>query len=271
MKVLIIGRTATGKDTLRELLMQKYGWTFVKSMATRPQRTPDENTHIFISQEESNNIPMSEKAAWTKIGDYEYFATRQQIHEADAYIIDPLGARMLLKNMPEEWFRIIYLQPADNDMQMEMAIKRTDTPEKEINIFKKRASDENQQFTDFETEMQNHSFNYPNCSTIIAFTNTYQKEDMEQFADELNKSKRFAENLEPIINMMMHNNIMNHTPDGEPILTSASSDTQVPVRIGELIDYMEQDKEMLGELMFRWLPIVDMDVKNNPITVLYKP
>ena len=108
-------------------------------------------------------------------------------------------------------------------------------------------------------------------STIIAFTNTYQKEDMEQFADELNKSKRFAENLEPIINMMMHNNIMNHTPDGEPILTSASTDTQVPVRIGELIDYMEQDKEMLGELMFRWLPIVDMDVKNNPITVLYKP
>ena len=35
IKFLIIGRTGTGKDTLKETLEKDYGWKFVKSYTTR--------------------------------------------------------------------------------------------------------------------------------------------------------------------------------------------------------------------------------------------
>ena len=67
MKILIVGRTSSGKDSLQDLLVKNYGWSFVKSMTTRPKRHPDEHGHIFISKEEAAAIPQHEKAAWTVI------------------------------------------------------------------------------------------------------------------------------------------------------------------------------------------------------------
>ena len=208
MKILIIGRTSTGKDSLKDILTENYGWNFVKSMATRPPRTPDEDTHIFLTPEEAEKIPWENKAAWTQIGEYQYFATKQQIYDADAYIIDPKGAEMLLRNMPNEWFRIVYMKPADPETQMEMAIKRSDTPEKEIEVFNKRVQAEDDQFSEFEEHLANQDFNYPNCNMYIEFSNTYKKKDLEEFAIELEMSRRFDRNIRPIIEALMEADVM---------------------------------------------------------------
>ena len=103
-KLLIVGRTASGKDTLQYAL-EKRGLTFVKSYSTRPKRNPNEDTHIFIQPDQV--VPKDEMAAYTVINGYEYFATKDQVKDADAYIIDPEGLKMLVANMPETKFHIL--------------------------------------------------------------------------------------------------------------------------------------------------------------------
>lgn len=260
MKILIIGRTSTGKDSLKDILIENYGWNFVKSMATRPPRTPDEDTHIFLTPEEAKEIPWEDKAAWTQIGDYEYFATKKQIYEADAYIIDPLGAEMLLRNMPNEWFRIVYMKPADPETQMEMAIKRSEKPEKEIEVFKKRVAAEDEQFSDFEAHLEHNDFNYPNCNMFIQFSNTYNKKDLEEFAIELEMSRRFDHNIRPIIEALMEADVMNHTDNMEPIFIGQDGH-QMILRTDLMVEYLEQNDDMLGDLVRRWLQLRDTDVQ----------
>jgi guanylate kinase len=261
MKILIIGRTSTGKDSLKDILTENYGWNFVKSMATRPPRTPDEDTHIFLTPEEAEKIPWENKAAWTQIGEYQYFATKQQIYDADAYIIDPKGAEMLLRNMPNEWFRIVYMKPADPETQMEMAIKRSDTPEKEIEVFNKRVQAEDDQFSEFEEHLANQDFNYPNCNMYIEFSNTYKKKDLEEFAIELEMSRRFDRNIRPIIEALMEADVMNHTENNEPIFITQDGH-QVVLSIDLMVEYLEQNDDMLGDLVHRWLQLRDVDIQS---------
>ena len=71
MKVLVIGRTSTGKDALRNILEEKYGWKFVHSHTTRPKRTPTEDTHVFVTKEYADSVPIEDKVAKTVIGEYE--------------------------------------------------------------------------------------------------------------------------------------------------------------------------------------------------------
>ena len=134
MKFLVVGRTATGKDTLASILTYKYKWKFVKSMATRPKRYEDEDTHIFISEEQANTIPFEDRVAYTKIGDYQYFATKEQVQESDAYIIDPKGVKVLLEKMPEENFIIVYIRPGDRDIQKLNGTNRVDNSEQELKV-----------------------------------------------------------------------------------------------------------------------------------------
>ena len=97
--IVILGRSGRGKDTCAKYLTDKYGLTQVKSYTTRPKRGENEDTHIFINKSEVNNY-INDMAAYTKIGEYEYFATKTQVQENDIYIIDPKGLYELKKTMP---------------------------------------------------------------------------------------------------------------------------------------------------------------------------
>ena len=109
MKTLIVGRTAHGKDYLRKILEDSFGWKFVKSRTTRPPRYEGENTHIFITNEEADNTPESEIIAKTQIGDIRYFATKEDLDNADGYIIDPNGVDFCVRNTKMNGFRSFIL------------------------------------------------------------------------------------------------------------------------------------------------------------------
>ena len=85
-----MGRSAVGKDTLVAALCEKYNLKRLVSYTTRPKRIGEADTHIFISKKD---FPLykDDIVAYTKIGEYEYFATRQQLDDCDFYIIDPIG------------------------------------------------------------------------------------------------------------------------------------------------------------------------------------
>ena len=204
MKYLIVGRTGRGKDYLKELLQNMFGWRFVLSTTTRKPRFEGEDTHVFITKNEPAAIPQEDKVAVTfiKNGDNEpdeYFATRQQVEEADAYIIDPKGVDVLLKNMPEEDFEIIYIKADDDEKAREMAIERAKGKPGAAETYDKRYNDENEQFSAFEESLDNGSFVKPNCMLAITLTNDYSEDGMKNDALALNRHKTLAERLEPII------------------------------------------------------------------------
>ena len=171
MVLLIVGRTGAGKDHLAKDLTEN-GFHGVKSYTTRPKRFPEEDTHIFITKEEAAAIPEEEKAAKTIIGEYEYFATFDQVKNADYYVIDPKGITTLLQSMNDTEYRIVYVTANKNTRKMR-AVERSDrTVEEEIKIFEQREKDEDEQFTDFENS-------YHSIFGEYAFTlhNEYNEDD----------------------------------------------------------------------------------------------
>lgn len=93
--VLIVGKSGTGKSTICGYLEADYGVKELRSYTTRPRRGADDNSYIFVSDEEFDNLDGI--VAYTEYNGYRYCATEKQIEECDTYIIDPDGVDYFLK------------------------------------------------------------------------------------------------------------------------------------------------------------------------------
>ena len=87
---LIVGETSSGKDTFVQKICAEHGYSQLISYATRPRRDGEGDTHIFISDDEAKQF-VDKMIAYTRIGEYQYFATIPQLYESDFYVIDPQG------------------------------------------------------------------------------------------------------------------------------------------------------------------------------------
>lgn len=156
---LVIGRSGTGKDTLVNYMCQKYGLKKLKSYTTRPPRQNEEDTHIFISPEDVQKY-QDDIIAYTKIGEFEYFATKSQLKDINFYIIDPKGVQDLEKipNLKEEFsFIKLFIYLPEKERKKRIAL-RGDSEE----AFLKRQEGEKQQFDNFE--LQTDLFDYAICN-----------------------------------------------------------------------------------------------------------
>lgn len=150
MIYLIVGRTASGKDYFANLLEEK-GMTKVKSHTTRPKRFDEEDTHIFITQEEANSI--KKRIAYTKIGHDEYFATADDIDGKDFYIIDPNGIKTLAENMPNTAFSVIYIKADEKERKRHFIARQNCSENDAIELFNNRNNAEKEQFDEFERQI----------------------------------------------------------------------------------------------------------------------
>lgn len=273
MKFLIVGRSGSGKDELKRHLESQYGWKFVKSYTTRPKRTPDEDTHIFISHEEAAKIPEKEKVAVTFIKNNtntpdEYFATMQQVQEADAYIIDPKGVKMLLENMPKETFEIIYMQAQSEEKRKEMACARYEDKNEALRIFEKRCESEKEQFDAFETSLKDGSFGTPNCTVARPIFNEYTEEDMESIAANVHTKKLVYKKLVPMVDDLMQEHLVNVSPNGEPIVFIRDHDEpdntkQVEVTKEQFVQQMYHSQEGFATCISSWLDLTTTYLANT--------
>lgn len=103
---LFIGRSASGKTTIANLLEEKYGYKQVQSYTTRPPRYEGEIGHIFVSKQEFDDL--GELAAYTFYNGNEYGTTFKQLNECDIYVIDVTGTEALLKKNFDRPIVIIY-------------------------------------------------------------------------------------------------------------------------------------------------------------------
>ena len=105
---LFIGKSASGKTTIANLLEEREGLKQVQSYTTRPKRFEEETGHRFIDDQESYEL--KDIVASTSYNGYWYCATLEQVNESDIYVIDVDGAEELLHNhdMIDRDIHIIY-------------------------------------------------------------------------------------------------------------------------------------------------------------------
>lgn len=94
---LFVGKSASGKSTIVNIIEDKYDLKSVTSYTTRPPRHEGELGHVFISESEFDQL--GELAAYTLYNGYRYGVTFDQIEECDTYVIDVPGVKYLLERM----------------------------------------------------------------------------------------------------------------------------------------------------------------------------
>ena len=142
----IIGRSASGKSSITKEVASRLNLKVLKSYTTRPPRqgeTTENSDHIFITSEQ---VAQYNHVAYTKINEYEYFATQEQLDEADLYVIDPKGFFELYSNISKDTKLVPIYIALPQRIARCRAIERGD----DILVWEGRISDENDQFTAFE-------------------------------------------------------------------------------------------------------------------------
>lgn len=161
--ICLMGRTASGKDTLASQLCERTGLRQIISYTTRERRVNEGNTHIFISDEEYQSLEDTEQiAAFTQIGPYKYCCTINQLYENDIYVIDPIGVQHLRElNLPNLKLVTVYVNVPD-DIRKERALnKRGD----DRLTFMKRDMAERDQF---RAMLRNADFDYALSNIDVA-------------------------------------------------------------------------------------------------------
>ena len=166
----IVGRTASGKDSITDKLCENLQCEKVLSYATRPKRTGEGNTHIFINKEDVHQYK-SQLAAYTKIGEYEYFTTFDQLCDPKIkfYIIDPVGVQFLKSVFKYRPIYVIYVN-IDSAIAFKRGMERGD----DKNAYLVRAASEDMQFSEFAIN-QDYDF------MIMNYDFTYSIEQITDF------------------------------------------------------------------------------------------
>jgi guanylate kinase len=107
---LIVGKSGSGKSRLINELCKRNNYRQLVSQTTRARRS-DNDDHIFVSVDDYRNAKANgEIAAETEIAGNYYYATIDQLYNADFYTIDPNGIDSLLAmNLQNIRFVTIYV------------------------------------------------------------------------------------------------------------------------------------------------------------------
>lgn len=148
--IAIVGRSSSGKTYIAKRLSTILGYKEVVSHTTRPIRSNETNgvEHWFDSKEEFQNVLDNQTViAYTKIGEYEYCATLEDIEDNCIYVIDKNGIDYLKKNFSDKIkLYIIYIY-CDDYIRKSRASVRSDF----CTEWDKRNKNEDAQFTEFES------------------------------------------------------------------------------------------------------------------------
>lgn len=97
---LFVGKSASGKTTIANMLAEKHGLVQVESYTTRLPRFDGEKGHIFVSEDEF--IDLGELAAYTYYDGNHYGTTFEQLSKCDIYVVDIPGVESLLQKLKDD-------------------------------------------------------------------------------------------------------------------------------------------------------------------------
>lgn len=158
----ILGKSASGKDSLVNKLSERTGLKKLISYTTRPRRVDEGDTHVFATEADYERMQVEGQiAAFTQIGEYKYWATIDQLYEASIYIIDYIGLKKLRElNLPNIRLVSVFINVPDDEREYRALNVRKDDKIK----FRVRCRAENEQFremlrdADFDYAVSNKDF-----------------------------------------------------------------------------------------------------------------
>lgn len=92
---LFVGRSASGKTTIADILEKNYNHQQVYSYTTRKPRYDGEIGHVFVTEEEFKAL--GEMVAYTFYDNNHYGTTAEQLDQCTIYVIDVPGVETLLE------------------------------------------------------------------------------------------------------------------------------------------------------------------------------
>lgn len=151
----VLGKTASGKDFLVDKLCERTGLKQLISYTTRERRVNEGETHVFATEADYEQARSEGRiAAFTQIGQYKYWATIEQLYEADCYIIDYIGLKILRElNLLGLRFVTVFVNTPDNIREERALNQRKDDKAK----FRARSFVEREQFREM---LKNADFDY---------------------------------------------------------------------------------------------------------------
>lgn len=230
MMTLIIGRTASGKDYLAHMLECHFNMKGVLSRTTRPKRSEDDDSHLFVTREEAD--AEDHKVAQTIINNNIYYTTPDDLKDKDFYIIDPNGAYDLTKNMPDTMFHIIYVSAARSERKNHF-MSRSDASEAD---FERRDTSEKTQFDTFEDRLAKNDslddFDFPvNVRSISVFENDYDNHSALVEASSIATSMEFARRMTNIVTEAESMGMSIRDKNGNIIATSGKTNAESHVTL----------------------------------------
>ena len=146
----VMAESSAGKDTLVNKLCEKTGYSQLISYSTRPRRTNEGDTHIFVTESDYQEmLNAGQVAAYTEINGCKYWCTVDQLYSTDIYVIDPLGVDVLKQlNLPNLRIVSVYINVPE-EIRKQRAKSRGD----DMNVYRSRSLSERQQFRDMKKNM----------------------------------------------------------------------------------------------------------------------
>lgn len=158
---LFVGKSASGKTTIADMLEQTHGLIQVQSYCTRQPRYEGEVGHKFVSEEEFKNL--GELAAYTFYNNHHYGTTFKQLNECSIYVIDVAGVETLLKNLKDRSsrpIRMIYFDTAVS-VRIDRMIERGDS---DMAIISRLYNDDTQ--NDWYSQLDKLVWHYKNLENM---------------------------------------------------------------------------------------------------------
>ena len=93
--LLFVGRSASGKTTIANLLEEKYFFNQVQSYTTRCPRYDGEKGHIFLTEDEFNQL--EDIVSYTFYNNHQYGVTADLLNQNDIFVVDVPGVESLLE------------------------------------------------------------------------------------------------------------------------------------------------------------------------------
>ena len=122
---LFVGKSASGKTTVADFLCKKHGYKQVWSYCTRHPRYAGEIGHIFISDEEFDNL--GEMVAYTEYNGHRYGTTAEQLDQCQIYVVDVPGVKTLLERYKTDRQIVILYFSANVCTRIHRMIDRDDS------------------------------------------------------------------------------------------------------------------------------------------------
>jgi guanylate kinase len=153
--LIVMGRSGAGKDSLVDKVCEKANLKKLISYTTRPQRDDEGDTHIFVSEEDYEQmLADGQVAAYTEINGNKYWSTINQMLEADVYICDYTGLKILRElKIPGLRLVIVYIKADAKTREYRAINLRKDNKI----TFRQRCLSENNQFREL---VKNEDFDY---------------------------------------------------------------------------------------------------------------